>query len=92
MPAAVAPVGAQAFPVDPDLPVPEDTADLFVNYVFKLHGFPDTVVSDRGPQFNALFWKTFYKRLGADRLLSTAFHPETDGQTENANASIEVYL
>ena len=70
----------------------EDTADLFLNYVYKLHGFPDTVVSDRGSQFISLFWKTLCKRLGTNRLLSTAFHPETDGQTENANGSMECFL
>ena len=57
----------------------EDTADLFVNNIYKLHGFPHSTVSDRGPQFNSLFWKTLCRRLGIDRLLSTAFHPETDG-------------
>ena len=57
-----------------------------------LHGFPDTVVSDRGPQFVALFWKELCRRLGTDRLLSTAYHPETDGQTESLNAGMEQYL
>ena len=70
----------------------EGTADLFVNNVYRLHGFPNTVVLDRGPQFNSLFWKTLCRRLRIDRLLLTAFHPETDGQTENANATIEAYL
>lgn len=70
----------------------ETVADLYVNNVYRLHGFPSTVVSDRGPQFAALFWKTLCERLGADRLLSTAFHPETDGQTEISNAAMEQYL
>lgn len=70
----------------------EVVADLYVTHIYRLHGFPDTVVSDRGPQFAALFWKTLCLRLGTSRLLSTAFHPETDGQTEISNAAMEQYL
>ena len=70
----------------------EDVADLYVNNIYKLHGFPNTIVSDRGPQFAALFWKELCKRLQTARLLSTAFHPETDGQTEISNAGMEQYL
>lgn len=70
----------------------ETVADLYVDYVYRIHGLPDTVVSDRGPQFVALFWKILCLRLGTSRLLSTAFHPETDGQTEISNASMEQYL
>lgn len=70
----------------------ETVADLYVNNVYRLHGFPDTVVSDRGPQFVALFWRNLCQRLRVSRLLSTAFHPETDGQTEITNASMEQYL
>lgn len=70
----------------------ETVADLYVNHVYRLHGFPKTVVSDRGPQFSALFWKLLCRRLRTERLLSTAFHPETDGQTEISNAGMEQYL
>ena len=56
----------------------EDATNLFINYVYRLHSFPDTVVSDWGSQFNALFWKTFCKRVGTNRLLLTAFHPKID--------------
>jgi transposase InsO family protein len=66
-----------------------DTADCFVDYVFKLHGLPDRILSDRGPQFKAGFWEQFLKRLKINRVLSTAFHPETDGQTERV---LEQYL
>ncbi len=69
-----------------------DVAELYVRNIFKLHGFPKTVVSDRGPQFAATFWNELCKRLGIQRLLSTAFHPETNGQTEVSNASMECYL
>jgi len=69
-----------------------DLADLFVKHVFRLHGLPKSIVSDRGPQFASAFWQRLCSRLGIDRRLSTAFHPETDGQTERMNAVMEQYL
>ncbi|KAG0159971.1 hypothetical protein PDIDSM_7498 [Penicillium digitatum] len=70
----------------------EEAARLYTRHVWKLHGLPNTVVSDRGPQFVAQFWKHPTKRLRITNLLSTAYHPETDGQTERANAVLEQYL
>jgi transposase InsO family protein len=70
----------------------EEVARLYVKHVWKLHGLPTTVVSDRGPQFVALFWKHLTRRLRIKTLLSTAYHPETDGQTERLNAILEQYL
>ncbi|KAG0155742.1 hypothetical protein PDIDSM_2915 [Penicillium digitatum] len=70
----------------------EEAARLYTRHVWKLHGLPNTVVSDRGPQFVAQFWKHLTKRLRITNLLSTAYHPETDGQTERANAVLEQYL
>ena len=70
----------------------EATAGLLIEGVFRLHGLPDSIVSDRGPQFVADVWKSFCKRLGITSKLSTAFHPETDGQTERANQDIERQL
>jgi hypothetical protein len=70
----------------------EDVARLYIRYVWKLHGLPTTIVSDRGPQFVAQFWKHLTRRLRINALLSTAFHPETDGQTERLNAILEEYL
>ena len=69
-----------------------DLADLFIANVFRLHGLPDSIVSDRGPQFASAFWKRLCDRLSIDRKLSTSFHPETDGQTERVNAVMEQYL
>jgi hypothetical protein len=60
----------------------EGLAELFISNIFCLHGLPDTIVSDRGPQFASCFWKHLYNSLKIDPDLSTAFHPETDGQTE----------
>ena len=67
-------------------------AEMFLKEVVRLHGLPRTIISDRGQQFAAVFWKRLCERLGVDRRLSTAFHPQTDGQTERMNASMEQYL
>jgi transposase InsO family protein len=66
--------------------------EIIIQEVFKLHGLPDTIVSDRGPQFASEFWKHLCERLGIKRKLSTAFHPQTDGQTERMNVIMEWYL
>jgi hypothetical protein len=70
----------------------EEAARLFTKYVWKLHGLPTTIVSDRGPQFVSGFWKHITRRLRISATLSTAYHPETDGQTERMNAILEQYL
>ena len=67
-------------------------ADMFIEHVFCLHGLPNSIVSDRGPQFAAAFWQRLCNRLGIDRRLGTVFHPESDGQTERVNAVLEQYL
>jgi transposase InsO family protein len=67
------------------------TAKLFLQ-VWKLHGLPRTITSDRGSQFISTFWQCLIKRLGIKANLSTAFHPETDGQTERVNSIIEQYV
>jgi len=69
-----------------------EMARLFLREVVRLHGLPATIVSDRGPQFASTFWGQICSHLGIDRRLSTAFHPQTDGQTEQMNASMEQYL
>ena len=54
-------------------------AALFVNNVVRLHGLPATLISDRGPQFNN-FWAHTCELLGMDKRMSSAFHPQTEGQ------------
>ena len=73
----------------PKLPSAKETAVLMIDHVFKLHGLPQDVVSDRGPQFTARFWRSFCNQLGASVSLSSGFHPETNGQTERTNQSLE---
>jgi transposase InsO family protein len=67
-------------------------ARLFLDNVWKLHGLPDSIISDRGTQFTSAFWNELTKRLRINARLSTAFHPESDGQTERVNGVLEQYL
>src|ERR1700724_2672312 len=67
-------------------------AALFRDHVWKLHGVPETALSDRGPQFAAEFMRELNDILGIRTKLSTAYHPQTDGQTERVNQEIEQYL
>jgi len=66
-------------------------AHLYRDHVWKLHGLPNTVISDRGPQFASGFMKELNKILGIDTKLSTTYHPQTDGQTERMNQELEQY-
>jgi len=70
----------------------EGLARLFRDNVWKLHGLPESVVSDRGPQFAAGLTKELNRMLGIKTKLSTAFYPQTDGQTEQMNQELEQYL
>ncbi|KAJ9520225.1 hypothetical protein QJQ45_030181, partial [Haematococcus lacustris] len=67
-------------------------AKLFLEHVFRLHGMPRSVVSDRGPQFHNKFWAEVTKLLQVQVNLSSAYHPETDGQTERVNRVVEEML
>jgi len=67
-------------------------ARLFRDNVWKLHGLPESIISDRGPQFAAGVMRELNAMLGIDSKLSTAFHPQTDGQTERMNQELEQYL
>jgi hypothetical protein len=61
-------------------------------FLWKHHGTPRVVVSDRGPQFIIRFMHELYKLLGIRLAMSTAYHPQTDGQTEHVNQVLEGYL
>src|ERR1700677_5095486 len=67
-------------------------ATLFHDNVWKLHGLPDDIVSDRGPNFTSALMKELNKLLGIKTKLSTAYHPQTDGQTERINQDLELFL
>ena len=70
----------------------KDTAMAFYHCVFLHHGLPFTIVSDWGTQFVSYFWLALCDILGIKAQLFTAFHPETDGQTERINVTIKMYL
>jgi hypothetical protein len=70
----------------------EGAAWLYLREVWKHHGTPRVVLSDRGSQFTAGFTRQLYKLLGIKLAMSTAYHPQTDGQTERVNQELEGYL
>ena len=67
----------------------EGLAHLFRDNIWKLHGLPDSIISDRGPQFVAGIMKELNCMLGIETKLSMVFHPQTDGQTERINQELE---
>jgi len=70
----------------------ERAARLFLHQVWKLHSLPKCVISDHGPQFVACFTRELYHLLGIKLVSSTAWHPQTDGQTECVNQELDQYL
>ena len=58
----------------------EEFCRLYIREIVRLHGVPVSLVSDRDPRFTAQFWKIFQKAMGTQLSMSTAFHPQTDGQ------------
>jgi len=70
----------------------EGLARLFRDNMWRLHGLPESIISDRGPQFAAGLMKELNGLLDIETKLSTAFYPQTDGQTEYMNQELEQYL
>src|SRR5882724_13317992 len=70
----------------------EDLSRIFLSQVFAKHGTPTDIVSDRGKHFVSRFWRSLCQLLGIKANLSTAYHPETNGQTEQVNQILEQYL
>ena len=70
----------------------EEIAKIYRDEIWKLHGIPRKILSDRGLQFTSKFMKELTKVLGMKRQLSTAYHLQTDGQTERINQEIGMFL
>lgn len=69
-----------------------DLAQAWMREIVRLHGVPRRIISDRGPLMNSRHWKTFNHYMNSRRVLTSAFHPQTDGQTERQNQTLEQYL
>ena len=69
-----------------------ETAKLFLNTWWRHHGLPRVIVSDRDPKFTSAFWRHFFRKVGTKLTFSTAFHPQTNGQTEWVNGVLNQYL
>ena len=67
-------------------------AEVIIDVVVRHHGLPDSIITDRGSLFTSKFWSSLCYFLGIKRRLSTAFYPQTDGQTERQNSTMEAYL
>ena len=69
-----------------------DIARIFMKEIFRLHGLPKAIISDRDVKFTSNFWKGLFADLGTKINFSTAYHPQTDGQTERVNQVLEDML
>jgi hypothetical protein len=70
----------------------QEVAKFFLDHIYKLHGLPATVLTDRDKIFTSLFWRELFRHLGIKLLLNTSYHPLTDGLTERVNQFLETYL
>ncbi|GJE97660.1 polyprotein [Phanerochaete sordida] len=69
-----------------------DVAELVFDHIYKLHGLPRAIVSDRDSLFTSLFWDRLHKLIGVQLRMSSSFHPQSDGMTERANRTMEQML
>ncbi len=70
----------------------QEIGRLFFTHVFKHHGLPKDIISDRNPKFTSNFWRALWKRMGSKLKMSTSFRPQTNGQTDRVNLVIQQFL
>jgi transposase InsO family protein len=70
----------------------KELAKLFLDQVWKFHGLPNAIISDRDSKFVSRFWREVYQLLGTKLLMSTAYHPQTDGSSERAIRTVSSIL
>ena len=73
-------------------PSASETARMFIKEIVRLHGVPANIVSDRGVQFTSRFWRALCEALNIGLSFSSAYHPQSNGQTERTNQTVEQYL
>ena len=69
-----------------------ELAQAFLRVIWKLHGLPDEIIMDRDTKITSLFWQKLMDLIGIISKMTTAFHPQSDGQTERINQILEEYL
>ena len=67
-------------------------ADIFMKQIFRLHGIPKVIISDIDPKFTGNFWKIVFTGLNTKLNFNTAYHPQTNGQTERFNQLLQYML
>ena len=82
---------AHFIPLATEVPI-EQLALMFLKDIWRFHGLPESIISDRDRQFTSKFWTSLKKLLGVKLNISTAFHPETDEQTDGVNQTLEQYI
>jgi len=75
-----------------NVPSASDTANAFMVYIFRFHGLPDEIISDRGTQFTSKFWNSICKTFNITLKFSSSYHHQTNGLTERVNSVVEQYL
>jgi transposase InsO family protein len=70
----------------------KEFAELYVDHIFRLHGLSREFITNRDPRFTNAFWQEVTVLLGTRTVMSSSFHPQTNGQTERVNQTLETYL
>jgi len=82
---------AHFIPLKPNFNI-KIVVEAFIQNIVKLYWFPKMIVSDRDQVFISNFWKQLFKAQGTNLAMSFAYHPQSDGQIENLNKTLEMYL